>query len=138
MAKPFGSTSIAVRETESEPFYRQLFARSGFGYAALDADDVSQAAMDRYGADAMNEGYRITTTLDSKAQEAATLAIRNALLAYDRRHGWRGAEASVDLPQNATPEQWQEELAAYRAIAGLEPGLVTEVDANGATGGSGQ
>ena len=37
MAKPFGSTSIAVRETEREPFYRQLFARSGFGYAALDA-----------------------------------------------------------------------------------------------------
>ena len=97
------------------------------------AEMVRQAAMDRYGADAMNEGYRITTTLDSKAQEAATLAIRNALLAYDRRHGWRGAEASVDLPQNATPEQWQEELAAYRAIAGLEPGLVTEVDANGAT-----
>jgi penicillin-binding protein 1A len=97
------------------------------------AEMVRQAAMDRYGADAMNEGYRITTTLDSKAQEAATLAIRNALLAYDRRHGWRGAEASVELPENATPEQWQEELSAYRAIAGLEPGLVTEVDGNGAT-----
>ena len=37
MAKPFGSTSIAVREAEREPFYRRLFARSGFGFAALDA-----------------------------------------------------------------------------------------------------
>lgn len=37
MAKPSGSTSTAVRETEREPFYRRLFARSGFGFAALDA-----------------------------------------------------------------------------------------------------
>ena len=41
MAKPFGSTSIAVRETEHEPFYRQLFARSGFGYAALDETQIA-------------------------------------------------------------------------------------------------
>jgi diguanylate cyclase (GGDEF)-like protein/PAS domain S-box-containing protein len=38
MAKPSGSTFTAVRETESEPFYRRLFARSGFGFAALDAE----------------------------------------------------------------------------------------------------
>ncbi|MCW5706004.1 bifunctional diguanylate cyclase/phosphodiesterase [Shinella sp.] len=38
MAKPSGSTSIAVHETEREPFYRRLFARSGFGFAALDAE----------------------------------------------------------------------------------------------------
>lgn len=37
MANPTGSTSIPVRETEAEPFYRRLFACSGFGYAALDA-----------------------------------------------------------------------------------------------------
>ncbi|WP_411035821.1 EAL domain-containing protein [Shinella sp. BYT-45] len=37
MAKPSGSTFIAVREAECEPFYRRLFARSGFGFAALDA-----------------------------------------------------------------------------------------------------
>jgi diguanylate cyclase (GGDEF)-like protein/PAS domain S-box-containing protein len=38
MAKPSGSTSIAVREADREPFYRRLFARSGFGFAALDAE----------------------------------------------------------------------------------------------------
>lgn len=37
MAKPSGSTSIAMHETESEPFYRRLFARTGFGFAAVDA-----------------------------------------------------------------------------------------------------
>ncbi|MCR6499587.1 EAL domain-containing protein [Shinella sp. CPCC 101442] len=38
MAKPPGSTSITVDKTEREPLYRQLFARSGFGFAALDAE----------------------------------------------------------------------------------------------------
>lgn len=38
MAKPSGSTPIAVCETDREPFYHRLFARSGFGFAALDSD----------------------------------------------------------------------------------------------------
>ncbi|MGD9476614.1 sensor domain-containing protein [Shinella sp. G-2] len=38
MAKPSGSTSTAVREADREPFYRRLFARSGFGFVALDAE----------------------------------------------------------------------------------------------------
>ena len=57
----------------------------------------------------------------------------NALLAYDRRHGWRGAEASVVIAEDATPAAWQQELRDYRAIAGLQPGLVTEVDDETAT-----
>jgi len=97
------------------------------------AEMVRQAAVDRYGADALTGGHRVFTTLDSRAQEAATLAIRDALLAYDRRHGWRGAEASVELAEDVTPEHWQQELRDYRAIAGLQPGLVTEVDAKSAT-----
>jgi penicillin-binding protein 1A len=97
------------------------------------AEMVRQAAVDRYGADALNGGYRIYTTLDSRAQEAATLAIRNALIAYDRRHGWRGAEANVPLVATDTPENWQQELRDYRAIAGLQPGLVTEVESGAAT-----
>ncbi len=97
------------------------------------AEMVRQATVDRYGAEAFTGGYRVYTTLDSKAQEAATLAIRDALLDYDRRHGWRGAEANVPLDDAATPEMLQQELRDYRAIAGLQPGLVTEVDKEAAT-----
>ena len=97
------------------------------------AEMVRQAAVDRYGDEAFTGGYRVYTTLDSKAQEAATLAIRDALLAYDKRHGWRGAEANVALDENASPAAMQQELRDYRAIAGLQPGLVTEVDADAAT-----
>jgi penicillin-binding protein 1A len=97
------------------------------------AEMVRQAAVDRYGDEAFTGGYHVYTTLDSKAQEAATLAIRDALLSYDRRHGWRGAEANVALGQDATPESMQQELRDYRAIAGLQPALVTEVEKDAAT-----
>jgi penicillin-binding protein 1A len=97
------------------------------------AEMVRQAMVERYGADALNGGYHVYTTLDSAAQEAATRAIRDALLAYDRRHGWRGAEASVELASSDSVEQWQQELRDYRPIAGLQPALVTEVTTDSAT-----
>jgi penicillin-binding protein 1A len=97
------------------------------------AEMVRQAMVERYGADALNGGYRVYTTLDSRAQEAATRAIRDALIAYDRRHGWRGAEGSIELATNDSVEQWQQELRDYRAIAGLQPALVTEVADDAAT-----
>ena len=96
--------------------------------ASYVAEMVRQAMVDRYGADAFIGGYRARTTLDSRIQEAANGAIRSALLAYDRRHGWRGAEGHVDLPQDITPATAQTILRDYRVLGGLQPALVTQVD----------
>jgi len=50
------------------------------------------------GVNAYTAGYQVVTTLDSTLQRAADLALRKALFAYDRRHGFRGAidNLSVD------------------------------------------
>lgn len=95
--------------------------------ASYAAEMVRQAMVDRYGAEAFTGGYKAYTTLDSRIQEAANGAIRNALLAYDRRHGWRGAEAHVDLPADAGPGFAQQALRDHRALGGLLPALVTSV-----------
>ena len=42
-------------------------------------------------------GYYIRTTLDSRMQTAARVALMKGLEAYDRRHGWRGAWGHVEL-----------------------------------------
>ena len=97
------------------------------------AEIVRQAAVDRYGAGAMTDGYHYVTTLVSANQEAANLALRQALLDYDHRHGWRGAEATVDMASAATPSDWAKALKGYSTIAGLTPGLVTQLDAEAAT-----
>lgn len=91
------------------------------------AEMVRVEALDRLGADALTDGYNIKTTLDSRMQDAANQAVRNALIDYDRRHGYRGAEAHVDLGADATPEVYARELASFRPLAGLIPALVTDV-----------
>jgi penicillin-binding protein 1A len=56
----------------------------------------------RFGAAAQNEGYKIYTTIDPAMQTAGNAALREGLLDYDRRHGWRGALAQKPLPASGT------------------------------------
>lgn len=41
-------------------------------------------------------GLSVRTTLDPRLQAEADRALRNGLIAYDRRHGWRGPVARID------------------------------------------
>ena len=97
------------------------------------AEMVRVEALERLGNDALTDGYSIKTTLDSRMQEAANKAVRDALTSYDRRHGWRGPEAHVELAAGATPETLGRELANFRTIAGLAPGIVSDVSKEHAT-----
>ena len=63
------------------------------------AEMVRNNMVNRYGAEAYTAGYKVYTTVDSKKQRAANMALRNALLGYDRRHGYRGHLGFVDLNQ---------------------------------------
>jgi len=97
------------------------------------AEMVRQEALDRLGSEALNDGYRVVTTLDSRRQQAANDAVRDDLIAYDQRHGYRGPEAHVELPPDATKEDWDKHLANFRTVAGLIPGIVTEAAKDHAT-----
>lgn len=97
------------------------------------AELVRQEAIERLGNNALTDGYVVKTTLNSTLQEAATRALRRGLMVYDKRHGWRGAEAHVDLAAGAGRSDWDAALADYRPVAGLTPGLVTASDKQEAT-----
>lgn len=94
------------------------------------AELVRQQAIERLGNEALNDGYVIRTTIDSSSQEAANQALRDALLAYDVRHGYRGAEANVEIAAEANHDDLIKHIEGYRPIAGLVPGIVSEVDAD--------
>jgi penicillin-binding protein 1A len=91
------------------------------------AELVRQQAIERLGNEALNNGYVIRTTIDSGDQEAANQALRDSLIDYDMRHGYRGAEAHVELPPATTPEALIKLLDGYRVFSGLLPGIVSEV-----------
>lgn len=56
-----------------------------------------QIAVERFGDDAYEIGLRIITTIRLDEQLAAQQALRNGVIDFDRRHGYRGPEAFVDL-----------------------------------------
>ncbi len=96
------------------------------------AEMVRSEMVSRYGDDAYSRGFRVITSIDSAMQSAANAAQREALLAYDSRHGYRGPLAQVELGEvddEEDPEaQWAEALKPYREINGLLPALVLSVE----------
>ncbi len=61
------------------------------------SEEVRRWLMKKYGADQLYKGgLYVKTTLDSRLQKTADTALRNALLQYDQRHGYRGPVAHWD------------------------------------------
>jgi penicillin-binding protein 1A len=96
--------------------------------ASYVAELVRREAIERLGNDALNNGYVIRTTIDSSDQEAANQSLRDALIDYDVRHGYRGAEAHVDIPAGAGKEELAKLIDGYRAVNGLVPAIVSHVN----------
>ncbi len=61
------------------------------------AEMARQIAVEQFGEDAYHLGIRIITTVTRDDQAAAYRAVRQGVLDYDRRHGYRGPEGFVDL-----------------------------------------
>lgn len=65
----------------------------------VSADHVAEMVRDhmvkRFGEAAYRDGYTVVTTLQSSLQQSASLALRNGLLSYDKRHGYRGASKNI-------------------------------------------
>lgn len=79
---------------------------------------VRSELVERFGDLAIDSGYKVYTTIDSKRQAYAEQAVQNGLEDYDRRHGWRGAEAH------------DEPLNKFRAFANTYPAQVVKVNSN--------
>ena len=47
-----------------------------------------------------NQGYNINTPINLELQKISTLSLRNGLIAYDRRKGWRGPLKNIKYNKN--------------------------------------
>nr|WP_247602947.1 peptidoglycan glycosyltransferase/peptidoglycan DD-transpeptidase MrcA [Providencia rettgeri] len=90
------------------------------------AEMARQTLYDKYGEDAYTDGYKVYTTVIRKDQEAATTAVRNNLIDYDTRHGYRGP---ADVLWKPTETAWAsdkiiEKLKKMPVYGPLMPGVV--------------
>ncbi|CAG7857551.1 penicillin-binding protein 1A [biofilm metagenome] len=76
---------VAIKEPSSAKFQYHSSDLS----APFIAEMVRQYLFEKYGEKAYRMGLKVTTTIDSKLQETANNALRQALHIYDERHGFR-------------------------------------------------
>jgi len=125
-------TQAEYDEAKNSPMESRLHGSSIEVDAQYVAEMVRNEMQAKYGDDVYTAGYKVFTTVDSRLQAAATVALRTGLLEYDRRHGYRGATAKVDLSKIATPAEFDGQLEEFPVIGGLRPAIVQRVDAKSA------
>ena len=64
---------------------------------------VRSELVEKFGEQAVDSGYKVYTTINSQRQAYAEQAVQDGLEDYDRRHGWRGAEAHDEPLKNFIP-----------------------------------
>ena len=100
------------------------------------AEMVRRHVLDEFGEEAYSQGLTVTTTIDAGRQALAEQALHRSLLAYDKRHGWRGPvyrELSgtfeyLSSPELGYPANWIRTLAVAERLGGLTPGIVLALD----------
>jgi penicillin-binding protein 1A len=97
------------------------------------AEEIRRELLARYGdKDLYEAGLSVRTSLDPKLQGFADRSLRQGLIAYDRRHGYRGALGHLDIHAD-----WWTRLAALAVPAGADEvgwrlAVVLSTDAEGA------
>lgn len=120
-----GSIDLAAYE---EAIATPVTARNHGANPELEAPYVAEMArlemIERFGTAAYTDGYHVYTTVDSQLQTQANRALRDGLIAYDQRHGYRGPEARHP---DADLQQLTQLVSRAPGLGGLRAAVVTEV-----------
>jgi penicillin-binding protein 1A len=97
-------------------------------HAEYVAEMARQMAAERYPDDVYSRGLRVYTTITKADQQAAYASLRRGVFDYDRRHGYRGAEAYIDLKDVKTDqdEALDEAFADIHGSEDLQPAIVLD------------
>ncbi|MBL8373618.1 MAG: penicillin-binding protein 1A [Candidatus Accumulibacter sp.] len=99
-------------------------------HAEFVTEMARQIAAERFPDDVYTRGLRVYTTIVKDDQDAAHASVRRGVLDYDRRHGYRGAEAYVDLGETKSEqdEALEELLLDFQDAEDLQPAIVLQAD----------
>ena len=88
------------------------------------AESIRRLMIQEYGLSAYKEGYEVYTTLNSKKQNSANIAIKDGLEIYDRRHGFRQVENHMNLfPDNFFNRSINKRFALISSADNLQEGI---------------
>ena len=93
------------------------------------ADMVNREMLKRYGQQAYSKGIKVITTISSDLQRASNTSVTDGVLAYDRRHGYRGPITHWRV-DTSDPETfaWMDALSKMPKRSDMVQALVWQVD----------
>jgi penicillin-binding protein 1A len=124
-----------LREAMDYPLESRLYGTKNDLSAPYVAEMVRREMLNRYGEETYSAGYRVVTTLDSELQSAANYAVKNGLLSFTRRRGYRGPidaleadPAILATPFAEWPDELQRQLQDYGNPAGLSVAAISAIN----------
>jgi penicillin-binding protein 1A len=126
-------TSSQADLAKKTPLAMSLKDESDVVNAPFFAEEVRRELKEKYGEESLYQGgLTVRTTVDPRLQYIAVSALRDGLVAYDRRHGWRGSlknfEDMGDWKANLLSVEEPQEMPDGWVLA-----IVTDVSAEKAT-----
>ncbi len=114
-------SSVDAEEAKNKPLEIFRRANTEFISAPYFAEEVRRQLARRFGEDKLYKGgLSVRTTINPKMQDMANRALRSGLIAYDRRHGWRGAFHTLDAAIRLDlPGDWKNALQSVNRPKGL-------------------
>ncbi|MBB5390331.1 penicillin-binding protein 1A [Herbaspirillum sp. SJZ099] len=84
---------------------------SAFGmHAEYVAEMARQLIYAQYKDETYTRGLNVFTTITKTDQDAAYIALRRGIIDYERRHGYRGPEGYMELPEGASREALEDAI----------------------------
>jgi len=118
-------------ETEKRAAAETVVARERVQSFEVEAPYIAEMArlelVQRFGAAAQNEGYKIYTTIDPRMQSGANVAVRKGLLDYDQRRGWRGPKTRAVLPRTNDVGELEALISDQGSSGPVLPAVVLDV-----------
>ncbi|CDG85506.1 mrcA; penicillin-binding 1 (Peptidoglycan synthetase) transmembrane protein [Janthinobacterium agaricidamnosum NBRC 102515 = DSM 9628] len=92
-------TPAQYEDAKNEPLKVKTDS-SDFGvHAEYVAEMARQLVYEQFKEDTYTRGLNVFTTITKADQDAAYLALRRGVMDYEKRHGYRGPEAYIDIPK---------------------------------------
>jgi len=121
MAEDGRITLADAEAAQAQPLVVSQTDPTEFVRADYFVEGVRRELAELYGDAKLYEGgLSVRTTLDPRLQRIAERVLRQGLITYDRRHGWRGPVAKLEQP-DLTAYDWQQALAGVETPAGVAP-----------------
>ncbi|MCX7117397.1 MAG: penicillin-binding protein 1A [Legionellales bacterium] len=117
-------TKAEYQEAVGQPITAKYYGSNIQVNAPFVAEMIRQSLFEHFGADAYTKGYKVYTTIKGPLQKTANQVVEDHLLAYDRRHGYRGPRANYKDINPRSEEALHKLSNDFPVVNDLEPAII--------------